>query len=463
MIDNDRISILNSNSPAAKGDCVVYWMQRDQRVFDNWALLRAAQLAEEQGVALVVAVSVHRSYGMSLLRHYDFMLRGLMEVSAALRGLGIGFVVEAHTSISETLDFLKSFNPAAVVTDQDYLRAARARRVWVAERIAVRMEAVDAGTVVPPALVMPKAAYGAYILRPKLAKLRERFIVPYPEIRVRKRWLGQEWSLADEAAVRSLEDQLELDGTVGRVDLVPGYVAGMKAAEAFLEGGMVAYDAMRNDPTKAATSRLSAYLHFGQISSQEVAYRLLGSEDYHLHPDAAESFLDELITWHELAVNHVLYNENYRSFEGLPSWSQQSLSDHEDDHREYLYNYEELDSGATHDELWNAAQREMILTGRMHGYMRMYWAKKILEWTNNARQAIEWACRLNDRYLLDGRDPNGYAGVMWAVGGLHDRPWFDRPIYGKVRYMSYGGAKSKFDVQAYIAWTKTLAPAEPIS
>ena len=325
----------------------------------------------------------------------------------------------------------------------------------MAAQLDVPMEAVDADTVVPPKLAYPKAAYGAYILRPKLRKLQERFITEYPAVAVKQRWDGPQPAGEDSADVEGIMAKLVLDGSVGPVEQVAGATAAMEQLQVFMGRGFKRYDDRRNDPTVDATSKLSAYLHFGQISAQRVAYEVLNSDEYDIDPDGVEGYLDELITWRELAVNHVLYRPQYDAYEAIPDWAKRSLEKHAGDPREALYTPEELEAAATHDELWNAAQLEMVRTGRMHGYMRMYWAKKILEWSESPVRAIEAAVYLNDKYFLDGRDPNGYAGILWAIGGLHDRPWFDRPIYGQVRYMSYGGAKGKFDVAAYVkAFTK---------
>ena len=218
----------------------------------------------------------------------------------------------------------------------------------------------------------------------------------------------------------------------------------MKQLGHFLEHKLVGYERDRNDPNIDGQSGLSPYLHFGQISAQRVALEVLkGMKD-------AGAFLEELIVRKELSDNYCYYNQHYDDMQGFPAWAIKSLAEHEKDRREYLYTQQELEKARTHDDLWNAAQNEMLQTGKMHGYMRMYWAKKILEWTESPAAALRAAIYLNDRYELDGRDANGYAGIAWSLGGLHDRAWKERAIFGKVRYMSYKGAKSKFDVQSYI-------------
>jgi deoxyribodipyrimidine photo-lyase len=230
--------------------------------------------------------------------------------------------------------------------------------------------------------------------------------------------------------------------------LKPGEKAAHACLESFLDDRFSSYSAKRNDPNSGSPSNLSPYLHFGQISAQYCAMRASRSNA----PEAdRKAFLEELIVRRELSDNYCNYNDHYDSFDGLPAWAKETLEKHRADKREYLYTSEEFAQGATHEELWNAAQLELVKTGRIHGYMRMYWAKKILEWSETPRQAFETSIALNDRYALDGRDPNGYTGVAWSIGGLHDRPWFERSVYGRIRYMNASGCARKFDIKRYIA------------
>jgi deoxyribodipyrimidine photo-lyase len=215
----------------------------------------------------------------------------------------------------------------------------------------------------------------------------------------------------------------------------------------FLAEKLSRYAEYRNDPTEDGLSNMSPYLHFGQISSQKMAL-----DTYRNASDlkSSDSFLEELIVRRELSDNFCFYTEHYDSFDSFPDWARKTLNLHRHDRRDYIYSLEEFESAGTHDDLWNAAQREMAERGKMHGYMRMYWAKKILEWTDSPEEALEIAIYLNDKYELDGRDTNGYTGIAWAIGGLHDRAWGERDVFGKIRYMSYKGCKSKFNVKAYV-------------
>jgi deoxyribodipyrimidine photo-lyase len=241
---------------------------------------------------------------------------------------------------------------------------------------------------------------------------------------------------------------LQVDRTVSEVDWIePGENAAQRILREFIEKKLGLYHEERNDPTEDGQSNLSPHLHFGHISSQRIALEVTKHD---ADRESQEAFLEELIVRRELSDNFCFYNNDYDNFEGFPDWAKKTLHDHRKDPREYIYSLEDFKHANTHDQLWNAAQREMVRRGKMHGYMRMYWGKKIMEWTSSPEEAMRIAIYLNDRYELDGRETNGYAGIAWCIGGVHDRAWPKRPIFGKIRYMSYGGCKSKFDVMAYI-------------
>lgn len=227
----------------------------------------------------------------------------------------------------------------------------------------------------------------------------------------------------------------------------PGESAGARTLGLFIKNRLSSYADDRNDPLEEGQSDLSPYLHFGQVSAQKVA---LGVRRHAWDTPSGQTFLEELIVRRELSDNYCLYNPRYDSFEGFPAWAQKGLNAHRQDKRPFLYKRTEFENAATHDPLWNAAQTEMVKRGKMHGYLRMYWAKKILEWSATPEEAQSTAIHLNDRYELDGRDPNGYAGIAWSVGGVHDRPWFNRPVIGPIRWMTANGCKSKFDTEGYI-------------
>jgi deoxyribodipyrimidine photo-lyase len=316
---------------------------------------------------------------------------------------------------------------------------------------------VDAHNIVPAWHASPKQEYGAYTLRPKLRKLLPDFLTPIPALRRHPHVWPHDPGPADWGTV---QQSLRVDRSVGEAPgLTPGPTAALRVLRRFLDYKLGGYpDASRN-PAIDGLSNLSPYLHFGQISAQRVA---LEANAAGADPAARAAFLEELIVRRELADNFCLYNPHYDTPQGFPAWARQTLSDHARDAWPYTYSRDSLEAGETHDDLWNAAQQEMVQSGKMHSYLRMYWAKKILEWTGSPEEALQTVIDLNDRYEIDGRDPNGYAGAAWCVGGVHDRAWGERPIFGKIRYMSYNGCKSKFDVSAYIQRVReyhTLTPA----
>ena len=305
---------------------------------------------------------------------------------------------------------------------------------------------VDAHNIVPCWLASPKAEWAAYSFRPKIHRLLPEFMDEFPPLkRHHVSWkddVQNDW--------RSAECGIEVD-TVPEANFNrSGEVAAAEQSLDFIENKLSSYESNRNDPSQDGQSNLSPYLHFGQISAQRVALQVLASlKD-------ADAFLEELIVRRELSDNFCYYNPDYDSFQAFPEWARASLEKHAKDRREYLYTAEELERAHTHDNLWNAAQMEMVYKGKMHGYMRMYWAKKILEWTGSPVEAQQIAIYLNDRYELDGRDPNGYVGIAWSIGGVHDRAWKERSIFGKVRYMSYKGVSRRFDVEAYVKSIKNI-------
>ena len=306
------------------------------------------------------------------------------------------------------------------------------------------MYEVDAHNIVPCWVASEKQEYGAYTLCPKLRRLLPKYL-DEPE-----HLLKPSMEVCTEPTDwEAVEKKLRIEDSAPRFDwLEAGEDEALMAQRIFITNKLTAYSEARNDPTLEGQSGLSPYLHFGQLSPQRLAYEVQASTSPR---NAKDSFLEVLITRRELSDNFCFYNPDYDSTRGFPKWAMQTLSDHLGDAREYVYGLQEFESAETHDPLWNAAQREMVVRGRMHGYLRMYWAKKILEWSVSPEEALSSAIYLNDRYELDGRDPNGYAGCAWSIGGLHDRPWPERPIYGKIRFMSYSGASRKFDVEKYIS------------
>jgi len=443
MVDPRRVRVLMQGSIGSGP--LMYWMSRDQRVSDNWALLFAQELALEREVSLGVVFSLASSFLNATLRQYGFMLKGLREVENRLAELNIPFFLLIGSPEQELPTFLAKHQISGLVTDVDPLRIKQQWKKEVAALVNSIIYEVDARNIVPCWEASNKKEYAAYTLRPKIHRALPEFLKDFPPAQKHpfswpKKVKGTNW---DEAEI-----SLKIDRSVPEVEwLLPGEKAAAATLDRFLTKKLSAYASRRNDPTEDGVSNLSPYLHFGQISAQRVALEVQKKK---VNKESKDAFLEELIVRRELSDNFCFYNQDYDRFAGFPEWAQKTLNEHRDDQREYLYSLEQFEDGKTHDDLWNAAQMEMVHRGKMHGYLRMYWAKKILEWTGSPEEALEVAILLNDKYELDGRDTNGYAGIAWSIGGVHDRAWQERPIFGKIRYMSYGGCKAKFKVQTYI-------------
>lgn len=432
------------DAPAGSGP-VVYWMSRDQRARDNWALLHAQALAMRWRRPLVVVFCLVPRFLDATIRQYGFMLKGLQELEQSLEEKCIPFCLLTGRPEQAVPMFARRHKAACVATDFSPLRIKGEWLKAVAERVDCPLHEVDAHNIVPCWAASPKREHGAYTLRPKLHRALPEFLDEFPPLR--KHPIA--WEEAKGTDWRAAARSLEVDQAVPEVDwLVPGEKAARAALHCFVKTKLARYPSSRNDPAQDGQSDLSPYLHFGQLSAQRVA---LDVNRARVSVETKEAFLEELIVRRELSDNFCFYNRQYDSFEAFPPWAGKTLDAHRKDRREYVYDFGRFERAETHDDLWNAAQTEMVRRGKMHGYMRMYWCKKILEWSRSPEEALRIAIHLNDKYELDGRDPNGYAGIAWSIGGVHDRPWGERRVFGMVRYMSYNGCKSKFDVRAYIA------------
>jgi deoxyribodipyrimidine photo-lyase len=424
---------------------IVYWMSRDQRVRDNWALQFAQEIALERREPLTVVFCLVPTFLDATIRHYAFMLKGLEEVEKGLAQKGTPFHLFPGQPEVEIPDFVRENRAGVLVSDFEPLRVKRKWKETITRRINIPFYEVDARNIVPCWIASPKQEYGAYTLRPKIKRALPEYLEEFPPIKRHPISWKHKVKKIDWSGVRKT---LEVDQLVSEVDWIhPGSRAAHRVLKEFAQRKLPGYAEKRNDPTKGGVSDLSPYLHFGQISAQRVALNVLKSG---APRETKEAFREELIVRRELSDNFCFYNENYDSFAGFPKWAGETLNNHRKDRRPHVYPLEVFEKAQTHDPLWNAAQREMVQKGKMHGYMRMYWGKKILEWTESPEEAIRFANYLNDRYELDGRETNGYVGIAWSIGGVHDRAWKERPIFGKIRYMSYNGCKSKFDVAAYI-------------
>ncbi len=448
MIQKERIKPLNQKW-IKKGSYVLYWMQASQRAMYNHALEFSILKANELRKPLVVFFGITDHFPEANLRHYAFMLEGLKEVRKGLRDRGIQMVIRHQSPELGALQMAKK--ASLVVVDRGYLRIQRQWRDYVAKRIEAPLIQVESDVIVPVEEASSKEEYTAATLRPKIYKKLPFFLIPLDEQEPELSSLSMEFSSFEIEDVEEALSKLQIDRSVKKVTSFRGGIKeALKYFEIFLNEKLDDYGELRNDPTRDGLSHMSPYLHFGQISPLYIALKVKQTDS-----PGKEAFLEELIVRRELSMNFVFYDEQYDLFEGLPMWAKRTLKVHQKDKRPYLYTLEKLERGETHDPYWNAAQREMVLTGKMHGYMRMYWGKKILEWVKKPEEAYRIALYLNNKYELDGRDPNGFAGVAWCFG-KHDRPWAERAIFGTVRCMNDRGLKRKFDADDYVEKIKKI-------
>jgi deoxyribodipyrimidine photo-lyase len=445
LLDNPRVRARRKGAPDPDGACVVYWMQRSQRGFDNPALDVAVEAANALGKPVVAFFAPVPFYPNANLRAYRFLVEGIPDIASALEKRGIGFVLRRHPDHS-LLKFCDEVRAALVVGDENPMREPEHWRELAAKKLRIPLWTVDSDVIVPSRLI-EKEQYAAFHIRKKLQAQLDRFLIQpvNPLARVPWKKPAHLHSLAPDF---DITEGWKLDRSIAPVSTFQG---GSDEAQRllgeFVRKKLKTYSRDRNHPELDGTSRLSPYLHFGHIGPLTIALAVQKSDA----PQAEkESFLNELLVWRELAVNFVTYNPNYDNFESGENWAHRTLAEHAGDPRPYLYTEKQLEDAETHDELWNAAQLQMVNTGWMHNYMRMYWGKKILEWSRTPAEAYRIAVALNDKYELDGRDPNGYSGVAWSIVGKFDRPWFTRPIFGQIRYMSGASTGKKFDSRRYI-------------
>ena len=443
-MENNRLWIYRPGQPVPGKQYILYWMQQAQRTQGNLALDWALTAAHACNLPLIVAFALTPTFPGANARHYQFMLEGLSDVERELRDRGIPFVIRLGNPPDVIADLAR--NAALLVSDIGYLRIQRAWRKQLAQNIDCPFSAIETDVVVPIRLVTDKEEYAARTIRPKIHRHWKRFLEEPRQTPPAPIPLSKPPS-SDFDIANGIRD-LPIDRSVSPV---AGFQGGQSAAQkqlnAFLRTGLHRYDTDRNDPANNLCSNMSPYLHFGQIAALDIARQVIAAQ---APTEASESYLEELIVRRELSMNFVYFNTGYDKYEkAVPEWARKTLTKHAHDKRATLYTREELEAGKTHDAYWNAAQMEMAQQGKMHNYMRMYWGKKVIEWSKSPEEAFQILVDLNDRYEIDGRDANGYTGVAWCFG-KHDRPWTERDIFGTVRYMAASGLERKFKIQAYV-------------
>ena len=450
MIHDTRIKLLNQKTVKDR-DFILYWMQSAQRTSYNHALEYAIRMSNKLKKFLKVCFVLNENYPDAQTRHYLFMLEGLSEVQKELSQKKIEMIID----IGDPCKIIRKLSKksCAIITDRGYTKTLNSWKKEVSLKIDCQFIQLETESIVPIEEVSNKEEYGAYTIRPKIKNLLADYLQPLKNTEIQKKFTNNHDSSLNSEKTRSILKKMKTDGSFPKkIFYRGGSTTVNKELKKFLKIKAKRYNIDKNDPALDNLSNMSPYLHFGQISPLEIALKVSKQQ---IPNEAKQSYLEELIIRRELSFNFVFFNSSYDNFNCLPQWFQETLIKHKKDKRIYIYSLEELELAKTHDFYWNAAQKEMVIKGKMHGYMRMYWGKKILEWTKFPEEAFTNALYLNNKYQLDGRDPSSYAGVAWCFG-KHDRPWRERNIFGKIRYMNDNGLRRKFNIDTYAQKIKTL-------
>lgn len=455
---NERVVQLNDAEINRKSRYVLYWMQIFKRTSQNHALIFAIRKANEMNLPLVVYEGLKYYYPWASDRLHTFILEGVEEKRSEFERLGIRYIFylqKDETSPKQTVAALAK-DAACIITDDFPCFIIPGHNATIAKRASVPVFVVDSNGVIPMSK-FDKEEYAAYAIRPKINKLLGNYLKPLQYESVEIESVGIKVDCPETIVtvnnISELVAECDIDHSVKPSNHYRGGTAnGRKRLKKFVEEILPDYDKARSKPDRDGSSRLSSYLHFGFLSPLEIA---LAIRDADAPQESKDAYLEELIVRRELSYNMTRHNAKYDSLDALPAWVHKTMREHAGDERQFLYSLEELEAGETHDELWNAAQREMVVTGEMHNYVRMLWGKNVIAWSPSCEVAFETLVHLNNKYCLDGRNPNSYAGILWCFG-KHDRPWMERPVFGTIRYMTSGSTGKKFDSKKYIAWTRTL-------
>jgi deoxyribodipyrimidine photo-lyase len=441
----NRVQELNHAPVRRSAKYVLYWAQMNRRVASNHALAYAAEKANELGVPLLFYEGLTCSYPYANDRLHTFLLEGSPETAKRLKTLSIGYIFYLRRRKSDPNDVLyRLAKDAAMVVSDDYpvFIAVRHNRS-VAAHLEIAYHVVDSSCIVPMGCILQKQ-YAAYTIRPKINRLLRQYLRPVDAIKMSRAYRSKESAYHTRVTTKNIPELVascEIDHSVKpSAAFRGGTLEAEKRLAHFLKSNLKRYAEASNQPSEHATSNLSPYLHFGHISSLDVALAV---------GERCPEFLEELIVRRELAFNFARSAEHVDSLENVPDWAKKDMQEHASDERQWIYTRDQFVRAETHDDLWNAAQREMLRDGKIHGYYRMYWGKKIIEWSASYQEALDTMLYIHDRWALDGRDPNTYTNILWLFG-LHDRPWQPRPIFGKIRYMSLEGMRRKTDVDAYV-------------
>jgi deoxyribodipyrimidine photo-lyase len=474
-----RVRSLNDAPLRGDGSYVLYWMTAYRRMSWNHALDRAVEHARELGVPLLVFEGLRIDYAWASDRHHRFAIDGMREHRDVLAGGPIGYLpwVEPTRGAGKGLLEALASHAAVVVTDDAPFFFFPRMVSAAADRLGVRLEAVDSNGLYPIHHAQRTFTTAASFRR-HLQKTLPEFLGHAPAASPTldalppfgglDALLDGRWAPAPDSLLDPDGDglaALDIDHSVPPVPFAGGSAPGRDRLERFLAERLPEYHERRNEPDDETGSRLSPYLHWGHLSSWEIFDRLTERDGWtparlavkpngrregwwNMSPEV-EAFVDELVTWREIGFNYCTRENEPARYGSLPEWARETLAEHAEDPRPYVYSMEEFEAAETHDELWNAAQRELRREGTIHNYLRMLWGKKILEWSESPQAALETMVELNNRWAVDGRDPNSYSGIMWVLG-RYDRGWPERDVFGKVRSMTSKSTRRKVSVDDYL-------------
>jgi len=471
----------NNNQPNENGDYVLYWMQINRRFQYNYALEYAIGWANKLGKPLLIYEGLSIEYPWACDRFHAFIMEGMKENLDFSESNDLNYFnfVEPEIGAGKGLFYRLAENACTVISDEYPVFIIKKHNERVADKIDVPYTTIDSNGIIPLG-VTDKDPYSAYLFRKIMQKhFKEGFTNPpkkdpieelenRDKIELPKDFLN-DYPKADKMLenIEKTISGLDIDHEVEVIDMTGTRQAALGKLGHFIGHSLLEYDEKRNHPDKKKTSGLSPWLHFGKISEYEIVKAALDHQPEgwtleDLTPNGGknsgffngdgniESFLDEVITWREVGFHFAHHVDNYDEFESLPNWAKTTMEEHKDDVREYVYTLEEFEQSKTHDELWNAAQTQLREEGIIHNYLRMLWGKKIIEWTPDHRTALEYMIELNNKYAIDGRDPNSYSGIFWCFGRF-DRAWQEREIFGKLRYMTSESTRKKVKLDQYLA------------
>lgn len=458
MIHKDRVKQILEHNTKNNGKFILYWMQQSMRIQYNHALNYAIELANKKRLPLIVWFNILPNYPEANLRHYTFMLEGLKEIQEDCCKENIHF----ELSIGKLTDNIKPYleDVDTIIMDRGYLKPQRHMRNEVYKLIKdtyiIDIIQVESDLIIPVEALYPKAAYGAYVIRPKVMEKLHQYM-DYKEL-----------SRLDNLSKIQIHEPLNLSNIADIVNKLPMDIS-VKPYHKFKGGRKEAYKHLeyffnqllkdynkRSDPALHIQSYMSMYLQFGQVSDQEILRMLYDHPYYKLYPEMSEGFIEQLVVRRSLAYNFVTYIKDYDRFEYMTeAWAYETMHEHDKDIRNHIYSLDEIEFSKTHDIYFNAAMKEARITGFMANYLRMYWAKKIMEWSGSMKDAYQIIVHLNNKYFIDGRNPNSYGNIAWNFG-KHDRAWQERAIFGKLRYMNEQGLIRKFDMKSYLEYVNKI-------